>query len=351
MSVKEYFPGANTPQGFCSCYSHILRPDETKKVVVLKGGPGTGKSSLMKKVAANAIDSGSDVELLHCSSDPDSLDGVCIRESGFLIVDGTSPHIIDPRLPGAVDEIINLGDCWQKDNIRPFKADIEKLSVSISAEFTRAYRYMRSAQALMEQIKSDSHSDNESVFSELDKLQKELDISKVCYGGKERKGFLNAHTHLGEISYAHTFARDAKYVVKVIPDFGGVSERFMKELAHMLLLNGLSLRIFYDSMSADSVPEHIYIENDNVFITTKKTDDRIDNCQKIINFKAGQKSTPLSVQTEYDMHLYDELIRNAVSALKKAKKLHDDLEKYYIPYMNFDMVNVQFEKVIKILNS
>ncbi len=351
MSVKEYFPGANTPQGFCSYYSHILKPDEAKKIVVLKGGPGTGKSSLMKKVAASATESGSDAELLHCSSDPESLDGVCIREKGFLIVDGTSPHIIDPRLPGAVDEIINLGDCWQKDKIRPLKKEIEKLSVNISAEFARAYRYMNSAQSLMEQIKSDCIFESELVFSELDSLKKELAINKVCYGGKERKGFLNAYTHLGQISYADTFARDAKYVIKVIPDIGGSYEMFMKELSHILLLNGLSLRIFYDSMCIESVPEHIYIENENVFITTKKTDDRIDNCQKIINFKLEQKNIPLSVQTEYDMHLYDELMSNATSALKKAKKLHDELEKYYIPHMNFDMVNMQYEKVTGILNS
>ena len=51
MSVSEYFPGANTPEGFYSYYSDILKPDETEHKIILKGGPGTGKSSLMKKTA------------------------------------------------------------------------------------------------------------------------------------------------------------------------------------------------------------------------------------------------------------------------------------------------------------
>ena len=113
----EYFPGANTPNGFHSYYDYILKSHEANRIIILKGGPGTGKSTFMKKISRHLSSLGYQTEILHCSSDPNSLDGVCSREIGFLILDGTAPHIVDPKCPGAVDEIINLGECWDKDKI------------------------------------------------------------------------------------------------------------------------------------------------------------------------------------------------------------------------------------------
>jgi hypothetical protein len=51
-------------------------------------------------------------ELIYCSSDPRSLDGVIISANGkkIAVIDSTSPHERDAKIPGATDEIINLGE-------------------------------------------------------------------------------------------------------------------------------------------------------------------------------------------------------------------------------------------------
>ena len=82
------------------------------RIFILKGGPGTGKSSLMKDAGTVWSEKGYDIEFLHCSSDPDSVDGVIITSLQVAIVDGTAPHVIEPKLPGAVEEYINLGEAW-----------------------------------------------------------------------------------------------------------------------------------------------------------------------------------------------------------------------------------------------
>ena len=48
-----FFLGANTPSGFYSLYDQMLDPAEARRVFLLKGGAGCGKSSLMKRVAAS----------------------------------------------------------------------------------------------------------------------------------------------------------------------------------------------------------------------------------------------------------------------------------------------------------
>ena len=43
------FPGNNTPEGFFSYYEYILSQREADKIICIKGGPGTGKSTFFKK--------------------------------------------------------------------------------------------------------------------------------------------------------------------------------------------------------------------------------------------------------------------------------------------------------------
>lgn len=88
----QFYLGANAPSGFYSLYDQLIDPDQAQDVMILKGGPGCGKSSLMRKVGAAMEERGLTVEYIQCSGDPDSLDAVVIPALATAIVDGTAPH-------------------------------------------------------------------------------------------------------------------------------------------------------------------------------------------------------------------------------------------------------------------
>ena len=88
------FLGANTAGGFVSRFDQLHTDRRVKKLVILKGGPGCGKSTFMKKLRATAAELGADTECYPCSSDPASLDGILIPAAGLAIVDGTAPHAV-----------------------------------------------------------------------------------------------------------------------------------------------------------------------------------------------------------------------------------------------------------------
>jgi Cdc6-like AAA superfamily ATPase len=46
----HFFLGANTPQGFVSRYDQLADPTDGWHEFVIIGGPGTGKSTMMKKI-------------------------------------------------------------------------------------------------------------------------------------------------------------------------------------------------------------------------------------------------------------------------------------------------------------
>ena len=74
---KHYFVCANSAKGFQNFFSSNLKG--LNKIYILKGGPGTGKSSLMKKIGSTLEEKNYPIEYIHCSSDPDSLDGIICR--------------------------------------------------------------------------------------------------------------------------------------------------------------------------------------------------------------------------------------------------------------------------------
>lgn len=88
----EFFLGANSADGFCSLYDQLGREEDTYDLIILKGGPGVGKSTFMKYIGAQAEEKGLDVEYIRCSGDPKSLDAVLLPALQTAVVDGTAPH-------------------------------------------------------------------------------------------------------------------------------------------------------------------------------------------------------------------------------------------------------------------
>ena len=88
----RFFLGANAPGGFRSLYDHFTDP-ATDHLYIIKSGPGSGKSTFMKTVGRAVHEAGHSVEYIHCSGDPDSLDGVYFPDFHTGYVDGTSPHV------------------------------------------------------------------------------------------------------------------------------------------------------------------------------------------------------------------------------------------------------------------
>ena len=130
---KSYFAAANTFDGFISYFNDIF--GKLKKIYVIKGGPGTGKSQFMKQISRQAELQQYKVDHFYCSFDPNSLDGIIINND-YAIIDGTAPHIYEPRIPGAVDEILDLSQFWDKDVLIENKSRLQELNEEKSRCFS-----------------------------------------------------------------------------------------------------------------------------------------------------------------------------------------------------------------------
>ena len=61
----------------------------------------------------------------------------------------TPAHVIEPRFPGAVEKIINLGDFWDETALAANRDNILYTTTAISGTFDRAYRFISAAGSLI----------------------------------------------------------------------------------------------------------------------------------------------------------------------------------------------------------
>src|SRR5690625_3001292 len=135
--------GTNTPEGAVNIVPELL--SSINHAYFIKGRAGTGKSTFMKKVLAVCKDLGFDIEVYHCSFDPESIDMVLVRELSFCIFDSTDPHEFYPNQKG--HETI---DMYEK-TVAP--GTDEKYAEKIEAVTSHYKSYMKKRATLLKESK------------------------------------------------------------------------------------------------------------------------------------------------------------------------------------------------------
>lgn len=149
----RYFLGGNTAEGFYSLYDGFCSGAEDF-LWILKGGPGCGKSSFMKKLGEAAEQMGLDVHYVLCSADPDSLDGVYIPALHVGYVDGTAPHSLDVRLPAAGGMYLDLGQFYDEKALEAQRGRLEALQRRYRACYRQAYAALHEAKRLHDELET-----------------------------------------------------------------------------------------------------------------------------------------------------------------------------------------------------
>ncbi|MDD4688206.1 MAG: ATPase [Eubacteriales bacterium] len=349
MTIKEFYLGSNTPHGFYSYYNYLTLQDEANRIICIKGGPGTGKSTLMRSIAMDMSGRGYPVEMMHCSSDPHSLDGVGFPSLGIAIVDGTSPHIVDPKYPGAVDEILHLGEFWDSNGIRKNKEQIIACNKDISQLYGRVYRYLRAAKCFYDDIKliNSSACSPNGIETEYNSILTEFaEIPFSEKQGSRRKMFASAITPEGVKGYLDSILTQ-KNIYTVHGDWGCGSEILLKKISEAATVRGFNVEEYYCPFEPESKIEHLIIPALNLAFTTpsrycsKHTD-------KIIDLDVYADTGVISKHKDtirYNREQFNILLNKSIDILEEAKALHDTLETYYIPYMNFNKIDKLKEKL------
>jgi GTPase SAR1 family protein len=344
--IRNLYPGGNTCYGFYSFYDYMVSPEVERKII-LKGGPGVGKSSFMKKMAQDFLNQGYDIEYHWCSSDNESLDGIVIGNQQVCILDGTAPHMVDPRYPGAVDEIINLGNYWQQASLHQNRSRIVDLTCKVSISFERAYMRLRESKMAMAEWESYYREarNNETVNRNIMALTGDFLSGLTGDRQKIRHMFPGAITPGGLVSKIDSLIESDYSLFAVQGNPGSGIEDLFRHAEQMLRLVTVETEVYHNFFDPEIIDIIILPQSKSVLI---------DISAHLFNYTAllpGNKYRRFlnfdqlankSVIDTYEQKIvsarerFTSGIADAVNFIRQAKAYHDQLESYYIPTMNFD---------------
>ena len=134
------FFGASTPDGSVNYIDNLT--ENLNKRYFIKGRPGTGKSTFLRRVAKRAEEMGYDAEIYYCSFDKDSLDMVIVPELQFCVFDSTAPHEMFPESDR--DVILDFyTEAGLSGTDERYKKELEEISYRYKHKMAEGMAYLR----------------------------------------------------------------------------------------------------------------------------------------------------------------------------------------------------------------
>jgi len=343
MPNIQYFLGGNTPTGFYSLYHQLSDPTRMRALYIVKGGPGSGKSTLMRRVERHARAAGLETEQVLCSGDPDSLDALILPQLGAALVDGTAPHVVEPQCPGAVERYIDLSQFYDRPGLQPLKQPILDTTAEYQACYKRAYRCLGATGELRRDM--NELLDGEQVQQRLAKraagiIGRELKHS-AQEEGRINQRFISAVTHKGALTLWDTVSTQADRVYELADNYG-LAHHLLNPILTAALAAGHDVVVCPNPMAPDRLAHLIFPGLSLAFVTSTQEDPWPHHAYRRLRLDAMADADAYRLnrpRLRFTRRVASALLDEAIADLSQAKEAHDRLERIYNPYVNFDGVS------------
>ena len=355
----EFYASANSRAGFVGFFPELFSADRLQRLFILKGGPGTGKSTFMRAVAdsvesyARARALQIDTTLYYCSSDIASLDGVALTNTatgaGVAVIDGTAPHTADPQYPGAFDCIVNLGEHWDDEKLAAHLLPIRTLCAGKAQCFKNSYRMLEAAAQAEDCVRT--------MYSRgllYEKMQDSAARFALKYlKAGEEGGFRLLSEYITSISAAGVHRLDA--VISRAPRIIAIRDRYMLGhqyldliIRHARALNQPVIR--FPSPLDIKITEGVLFEATGELFITDATgplpSERVFKTINMERFVDHELAAQCRQRVRFFKKCSAELLEGAVQQFAEAKELHARLEQIYTSCMDFEGEQRRREEIV-----
>ena len=336
-----YFAGANTADGFVGVYKDIANENDLDRLYIIKGGAGTGKSTMMKEIADAAESAGYSVEYYLCGSDPESLDCI-VLDGRIAVLDGTAPHTLDMSYPGAASELIDVSKFLDKEILEKNRESIIFHSAEKSAAYASAYRYLRAASAVEREKAALARQlfDREKAGKYVERFVRKL--GRIRYrASSEKHRWTRAVTMKGRFKL--TTLEESSSMRYNVHDNYAAAPIFMGMLRDELLRAGYSLTTAH--IPCENYICGIFIENCGVSVTVGEGTENYQTI-KMTRFARSESAYEVKAHLRLAAKCAENCTDETSARLSEAAKHHFTLEEIYKTAMDYDRLGQYKQSVM-----
>ncbi len=337
----QVFLGGNTAHGFHSLYAGFAERTEEDFLWVIKGGPGCGKSTFMKRLAAAAESAGLGVERVLCSGDPSSLDGIYIPALHCGYVDGTSPHVIEAALPAAGALYLDLGSFYRPEELESRRGELSALFALYREQYRRAYELLAAASAASPwRVPGLLTAETSQAVEARAAALARRHLGPDGDGRGERFCFLSANTCAGRVSLSATAAALCPRLCTLDNELG-LAPIFLERIRREARERGLAALVCPDPLEPERTEAVLLPERGLGFLAVTREAACGQTAWRHLRLDAMADADAvrgLRGELREAARLRRAALEAATGALARARLLHDAVERIYNPHVDFDGV-------------
>lgn len=339
-----YFLGASTPRGFYSHFDTLFQ--EVRHLTILKGGPGCGKSTFLRALSRAAQERGMAVSTILCSSDPDSLDGLLLPQLSCAFVDGTAPHVLEPKLCGGSMNYLNFGAFYDHAGMAANEEEILRLQGENAAQYETVTALLAAAEKLLLPLRQEAA--KPLCARELSSLASSLCLSILRPAEQEAqlsRRFLSAITPKGLFVCARTPERVAQRVY-VLRDNYGLAPQLLLYVQEQALSMGQPCIACYSPLVPQGAPTHLLLPGAQTALVSDSRDFPYTGtafCRMDLDAVVPAQTRQ---ELEFSLKTVNTLLYQAVSHLRRAKALHDRMEQLCRPFVDFSAADTLTRRTV-----
>lgn len=317
------------------------------KVYILKGAPGSGRSTFIRMFGDFMAQKGYEVEFWVSAVESLSPDGVYIPQLNLAVVDGSLPQPIDPVYPGVKEEIINLGEYWDAVLIAEKEDEIIRLFKQLHKDSSSADKFLAEAAVIRKEIRdlTAEHLSREKLENLIRKLSDEI----LTHSGGESHYFASSMTGDGIINYMDELSSCCKnrYIFKG-PSGSGIS-LLLDSLAAEAKQKGLFIEYYHCGLEPELLLMLIIpslqlalLGADGIDITLRPSDVLIDLSDYRDDFDTDNIMTYNQKQRSME-----DLVLKAQQELENAGNSIKQIKKIYASSMDFESLDSRRNEIIE----
>jgi hypothetical protein len=328
--MDKYFLGTYTPYGYYTVFDNLINQPEFF-TYILKGDQSASK--LIETLSENKKPS----EVYYCSAQPDCLDAAVFDDKRVILADSIYPHIFEPTVPGACQQIVNIGEIWDVISLKNRRAELEELH----SGYKNCMEAVSRSLTALGSITADSFKIGKSALL-IDKLEAFITrftkkmIPKKADFTKKGDIFYRQICAVTADGFSVMLPAKAKEIFIISDDYFAGTDYLLKELTKIAVGRG------YDCFLTRS-PLHIiepsevlfslYIpELQAVFINSTEENPVFAEKKKIINFRRFYEKAVISKnkgRLRFDATAAAALSADTYTSMKAARAVLSSIEKIY----------------------
>ncbi len=329
----EIFAGINGESGYVPMLEYNL--SGVKRVYIIKGSPGSGKSTLMKRIASKAISLGEDVIKIRCSSDPDSLDGLILPRLSVGVADGTPPHAMEPKKYGIREQTVSLEASFDYDRLDFFSGRLtrlfEKKSAYTKAASSAVAAFGQLENARREYVKPALQQEKIETF-----CKKFIRKNTQSSGGSIKIYPIDTFCRKGFVT---TSAFDGAENIYIVRDKFGISENVLQSVFYFAKEAKTDMFIIPCPVDARSIGGIYFPKTKTLIKSDRFIPMPTGKSIRCVSFSDPEGIASHRARLNAISKLGEKLFEEAIEAFTKAFETHLEIEKIYSQCVDFDITD------------